>query len=137
MDRTELSKNIVRGLLAYQELLESRPEWRERVVHIAFAYPSRQDLAVYRDYTAEVQRVATEINSRYGTPDWTPVELHVKDDFARSLAAYRLADVALVNPIRDGMNLVAKEVPVVSDEGCALVLSRSRASRSCPRTRWP
>ncbi|MGW5233387.1 alpha,alpha-trehalose-phosphate synthase (UDP-forming) [Streptomyces nodosus] len=124
VDRTELSKNIVRGLLAYEELLQSYPQWRERVVHIAFAYPSRQDLAVYRAYTAEVQRVATEINSRYGTPGWTPVELHVKDDFARSLAAYRLADVALVNPIRDGMNLVAKEVPVVSDEGCALVLSR-------------
>ncbi|MFD1660450.1 trehalose-6-phosphate synthase [Streptomyces caeni] len=124
VDRTELSKNIVRGLLAYEELLQSRPEWRERVVHVAFAYPSRQDLAVYREYTAEVQRVAQEINSRYGTPGWTPVELHVKDDFARSLAAYRLADVALVNPIRDGMNLVAKEVPVVSDEGCALVLSR-------------
>ncbi|WP_327137141.1 trehalose-6-phosphate synthase [Streptomyces sp. NBC_01340] len=124
VDRTELSKNIVRGLLAYRQLLEDRPEWRERVVHVAFAYPSRQDLAVYRDYTAEVQRVATEINSRYGTPGWTPVVLHVKDDFARSLAAYRLADVALVNPIRDGMNLVAKEVPVVSDEGCVLVLSR-------------
>ncbi|MFG2307486.1 trehalose-6-phosphate synthase [Streptomyces sp. NPDC048566] len=124
VDRTELSKNIVRGLLAYRQLLDDHPEWHERVVHVAFAYPSRQDLAVYRDYTAEVQRVAEEINSRYGTPDWTPVVLHVKDDFARSLAAYRLADVALVNPIRDGMNLVAKEVPVVSDEGCALVLSR-------------
>ncbi|MGW0411195.1 alpha,alpha-trehalose-phosphate synthase (UDP-forming) [Streptomyces collinus] len=124
VDRTELSKNIVRGLLAYRELLEDHPEWRERVVHVAFAYPSRQDLAVYRDYTAEVQRVADEINSTFGTPGWTPVVLHVKDDFARSLAAYRLADVALVNPIRDGMNLVAKEVPVVSDEGCALVLSR-------------
>ncbi|MGW4434229.1 alpha,alpha-trehalose-phosphate synthase (UDP-forming) [Streptomyces sp. NPDC004596] len=124
VDRTELSKNIVRGLLAYRQLLEARPEWRERVVHIAFAYPSRQDLEVYRDYTAEVRRVAEEINSRYGTPGWTPVVLHVRDDFARSLAAYRLADVALVNPIRDGMNLVAKEVPVVSDEGCALVLSR-------------
>ncbi|MFE8947594.1 trehalose-6-phosphate synthase [Streptomyces sp. NPDC007856] len=124
VDRTELSKNIVRGLLAYRQLLEDRPEWRERVVHLAFAYPSRQDLAVYRDYTAEVQRVAEEINSAYGTPGWTPIVLHVKDDFARSLAAYRLADVALVNPIRDGMNLVAKEVPVVSDEGCALVLSR-------------
>ncbi|MFI1765502.1 trehalose-6-phosphate synthase [Streptomyces sp. NPDC020800] len=124
VDRTELSKNIVRGLLAYQQLLEDHPEWRERVVHLAFAYPSRQDLAVYRAYTAEVQRVAEEINARYGTPGWTPVVLHVKDDFARSLAAYRLADVALVNPIRDGMNLVAKEVPVVSDEGCALVLSR-------------
>jgi len=124
VDRTELSKNIVRGLLAYRQLLDDRPEWRERVVHVAFAYPSRQDLAVYRDYTAEVRRLADEINSRYGTPGWTPVVLHVKDDFARSLAAYRLADVALVNPIRDGMNLVAKEVPVVSDEGCALVLSR-------------
>ncbi|UFR03785.1 trehalose-6-phosphate synthase [Streptomyces sp. Go40/10] len=124
VDRTELSKNIVRGLLAYEQLLEDHPEWREKVVHVAFAYPSRQDLAVYRDYTAEVRRVADEINERYGTADWTPVELHVKDDFARSLAAYRLADVALVNPIRDGMNLVAKEVPVVSDAGCALVLSR-------------
>ncbi|GGS18583.1 trehalose-6-phosphate synthase [Streptomyces aureoverticillatus] len=124
VDRTELSKNIVRGLRAYRLLLEERPEWRGRVVHVAFAYPSRQDLAVYRDYTAEVARVADAINSTYGTEDWTPVLLHVKDDFARSLAAYRLADVALVNPIRDGMNLVAKEVPVVSDEGCALVLSR-------------
>ncbi|MFF1837704.1 trehalose-6-phosphate synthase [Streptomyces sp. NPDC058231] len=124
VDRTELSKNIVRGLLAYRELLDTHPEWRERVVHVAFAYPSRQDLAVYREYTAEVQRLAEEINSGYGTPGWTPVLLHVDDDFARSLGAYRLADVALVNPIRDGMNLVAKEVPVVSDAGCALVLSR-------------
>lgn len=124
VDRTELSKNIVRGLLAYRQLLDDHEEWRERVVHVAFAYPSRQDLAVYRDYTAEVRRLATEINKTYGTPGWTPVVLHVKDDFARSLAAYRLADVALVNPIRDGMNLVAKEIPVVSDEGCALVLSR-------------
>ncbi|MBR8642312.1 trehalose-6-phosphate synthase [Streptomyces tuirus] len=124
VDRTELSKNIVRGLLAYRRLLETHAEWRERVVHVAFAYPSRQDLAVYRDYMAEVERLADEINAEYGTPGWTPVLLHLKDDFARSLAAYRLADVALVNPIRDGMNLVAKEVPVVSDAGCALVLSR-------------
>ncbi|MEU9269771.1 trehalose-6-phosphate synthase [Streptomyces sp. NPDC048251] len=124
VDRTELSKNIVRGLLAYRQLLDDHPEWRERVVHVAFAYPSRQDLAVYRDYMAEVQRLSEEINDAYGTPGWTPVLLNLKDDFARSLAAYRLADVALVNPIRDGMNLVAKEVPVVSDEGCALVLSR-------------
>ncbi|MEV0172888.1 trehalose-6-phosphate synthase [Streptomyces sp. NPDC050803] len=124
VDRTELSKNIVRGLLAYRELLTAFPWWQERVVHVAFAYPSRQDLAVYRDYTAEVRRLADSINEEFGTADWTPVVLHVKDDFARSLAAYRIADVALVNPIRDGMNLVAKEVPVVSDEGCVLVLSR-------------
>ncbi|MFG3286572.1 trehalose-6-phosphate synthase [Streptomyces sp. NPDC048111] len=124
VDRTELSKNIVRGLLAYRHLLDTHPEWRERVVHVAFAYPSRQDLAVYREYTEEVARVAEDINSTYGTASWTPVVLHVQDDFARSLAAYRLADVALVNPVRDGMNLVAKEVPVVSDAGCVLVLSR-------------
>jgi trehalose 6-phosphate synthase len=124
VDRTELSKNIVRGLHAFRRLLADRPQWRERVVHVAFAYPSRQDLAVYRRYTEEVSRVAEAINAEFGTPDWTPVVLHVQDDFARSLAAYRLADVALVNPIRDGMNLVAKEIPVVSDDGCALVLSR-------------
>ncbi|MGK5643482.1 trehalose-6-phosphate synthase, partial [Streptomyces sp. URMC 126] len=83
------SKNIVRGLRAFRQLLTYRPEWRGRVVHVAFAYPSRQDLAVYRDYTAEVQRVTDEINSAFGTPGWQPVILHVKDDFARSLAAYR------------------------------------------------
>ncbi|MBB5934524.1 alpha,alpha-trehalose-phosphate synthase (UDP-forming) [Streptomyces zagrosensis] len=124
VDRTELSKNIVRGLHAYRRLLTDHPEWRERVVHVAFAYPSRQDLAVYREYTAEVQRVADQINDTFATAGWQPMVLHVKDDFARSLAAYRIADVALVNPIRDGMNLVAKEVPVVSEEGCVLVLSR-------------
>jgi len=123
-DRMELSKNIVRGLLAYRQLLQDHPGWRERVVHVVFAYPSRQDIALYRAYTEEVARVAGEINEEFGTRDWQPVMLKVDDDFARSLAAYRLADVALVNPIRDGMNLVAKEVPVVSDGGVALVLSR-------------
>jgi trehalose 6-phosphate synthase len=124
VDRTELSKNIVRGLHAYRHLLRTRPEWLDRVVHIAFAYPSRHDLPEYREYTASVLRTAQEINDEFGTPAWQPVMLHVDDDFPRSLAAYRLADVALVNPIRDGMNLVAKEIPVVSDDGCALVLSR-------------
>ncbi|MFF3753969.1 trehalose-6-phosphate synthase [Streptomyces sp. NPDC002018] len=124
VDRTELSKNIVRGLLSYRRLLADHPEWHDRVVHVAFAYPSRQDLEVYRDYTAEVRRVTDAINDEFGTEDWSPVVMHVQDDFARSLAAYRLADVALVNPIRDGMNLVAKEIPVVSERGCALVLSR-------------
>ncbi|MER7735208.1 trehalose-6-phosphate synthase [Streptomyces erythrochromogenes] len=123
VDRTELSKNILRGLLAYRELLEVRPEWRGRVVHLASAYPSRQDLKVYRDYTAAVSELAAEINAEFGTEDWQPVLVSVKDDFARSLAVYRMADVALVNPVRDGMNLVAKEIPVVSEAGCAVVLS--------------
>jgi len=124
VDRTELSKNIVRGLLAYRQLLTERPQWRERVVHVAFAYPSRGDLAVYREYTAAVRQVADDINEEFRTTGWEPLILHVRDDFARSLAAYRLADVALVNPIRDGMNLVAKEIPVVSESGVSLVLSR-------------
>ncbi|MFD7625768.1 trehalose-6-phosphate synthase [Streptomyces sp. NPDC059851] len=123
VDRTELSKNIVRGLLAYRELLTAHPEWRGRVVHLASAYPSRQDLEVYRSYTTAVRDLAAEINAEFGTKTWQPVLLSVQDDFARSLAAYRLADVALVNPVRDGMNLVAKEIPVVSEQGCALVLS--------------
>ncbi|MFD3532489.1 trehalose-6-phosphate synthase [Streptomyces sp. NPDC058664] len=123
VDRTELSKNILRGLLAYRELLTTRPEWRDRIVHLASAYPSRQDLESYRTYTASVTRLADEINTEFGTADWQPVIVSVQDDFTRSLAAYRLADVALVNPVRDGMNLVAKEIPVVSEAGCALVLS--------------
>jgi trehalose 6-phosphate synthase len=127
VDRTELSKNIVRGLEAYADLLRRHPEWRGRVVHIAFAYPSRYDLPEYREYTAAVTRAAKEISQEFGTADWQPLILHVEDDFARSLAAYRLADVALINPIRDGMNLVAKEIPIVASAtggGCGLVLSR-------------
>ncbi|HZC42128.1 MAG TPA: trehalose-6-phosphate synthase [Streptosporangiaceae bacterium] len=124
IDRTELSKNIVRGLAAYRELLITRPEWRGRVTHLAFAYPSRHDLPEYREYTAAVQRVAREIVHEFGTDDWNPLILGVNDDYPRSLAAYRLADVLVVNPIRDGMNLVAKEGPLLSEAGCALVLSR-------------
>jgi trehalose 6-phosphate synthase len=124
IDRTELSKNIVRGLAAYRELLISRPQWRGRVMHLAFAYPSRTDLAQYRAYAAEVQRMAAQIEEEFATPDWTPLVVRQDDDYARSLAAYRVADVLLVNPIRDGMNLVAKEGPIASDRGCALVLSR-------------
>ncbi|MEU8526246.1 trehalose-6-phosphate synthase [Streptomyces sp. NPDC048629] len=123
VDRTELSKNILRGLLAYRELLTVHPEWRGRVVHLASAYPSRQDLEAYRSYTAAVSELAEEINAEFGTADWQPVLVSVQDDFTRSLAVYRMADVALVNPVRDGMNLVAKEIPVVSEAGCALVLS--------------
>jgi trehalose 6-phosphate synthase len=73
---------------------------------------------------ALLQRLAQQINFEFGHPGWQPVLLNVQDDYPRSLAAYRLADVLLVNPVRDGMNLVAKEVPLLSESGCALVLSR-------------
>jgi trehalose 6-phosphate synthase len=124
IDRTELSKNIVRGLAAYRELLTARPQWRGRVTHLAFAYPSRSSLAEYRAYTARVHELAGEINAEFSTPDWQPLILDVRDDYPRSLAACRLADVLLVNPTRDGMNLVAEEGPILSERGCALVLSR-------------
>ncbi|MBR7829634.1 trehalose-6-phosphate synthase [Actinospica sp. MGRD01-02] len=130
VDRTELSKNIVRGLEAYAQLLRTHPEWRGKIVHIAFAYPSRTDLAEYREYTASVQRLAKEIEVEFASPEhpgWLPLMVHVEDDFARSLAAYRMADVAVVNPIRDGMNLVAKEIPIIAQaagRSTALVLSR-------------
>ena len=124
MDRTELSKNILRGLAAYRELLATRPQWQGRVVHLAFAYPSRSALAEYRAYAGRIRRLAREITEEFRTADWNPVILEVRDDYPRSLAACVLADVLLVNPIRDGMNLVAQEGPVLSERGCALVLSR-------------
>ncbi|MFI0355968.1 trehalose-6-phosphate synthase [Actinomadura sp. 9N407] len=124
IDRTELSKNIVRGLAAYREMLINHPEWRGRVVQLAFAYPSRHDLPEYRDYTDAVRKAAAQITEEFGTPDWDPLILQVNDDYPRSLAAYGMADVLLVNPIRDGMNLVAKEGPILAEHGCALVLSR-------------
>jgi trehalose 6-phosphate synthase len=124
VDRTELSKNIVRGLHAYRELLRTRPEWRGRVVHIAYAYPSRHDLPEYREYTAAVQRIGREIEEEFGTDDWDPLLLEVADDYPGSLAALQCADVLLVNPVRDGMNLVAKEGVILAEPGCAVVLSR-------------
>ena len=124
VDRTELSKNIVRGLAAYREFLATRPEWHGRVVHLAFAYPSRSAVPEYRAYTERVRQIAAEITAEFRTPDWNPLILEVKDDYPRSLAACAVADVLLVNPTRDGMNLVAQEGPVLSERGCALVLSR-------------
>jgi trehalose 6-phosphate synthase len=130
VDRTELSKNIVRGLDAYRELLATHPELHGAVTHLAFSYPSRHDLPEYRAYTDSVKRAAADITAEFGTPDWDPLILEVRDDYARSLAAFRMADVLVVNPIRDGMNLVAKEGPIVSERGCALVLSRETGA--CP-----
>lgn len=124
VDRAELSKGIVRGLLAYRELLRTHPEWVGHVVHLVFAYPSRQDLAEYREYTAAITDLTQEIEAEFATSSWHPILLSVQDDFARSLAAMRICDVLVVNPTRDGMNLVAKEGAVLSDDGLVLVLSR-------------
>jgi trehalose 6-phosphate synthase len=130
-DRMEPSKNIVRGMLAFEELLHAHPEWRGDVVHVALAYPSRQGLAEYLAYGAEVTHTAERINhslvgpagSRSARDDWTPIVLHVEDDRARALAALTTSDVLLVNPVRDGLNLVAKEGPLLNAADGVLVLS--------------
>jgi trehalose 6-phosphate synthase len=123
-DRMEPSKNIVRGMLAFEELLHASPEWRGRVVHVAFAYPSRQGLSEYLAYAADVEHTAARINNALGSDGWTPILLSVEDDRARSLAALTLSDVLLVNPVRDGLNLVAKEGPLLNASDGVLVLSR-------------
>ncbi|HEY2214131.1 MAG TPA: trehalose-6-phosphate synthase [Acidimicrobiales bacterium] len=123
VDRVEPSKNIVRGMLAYEELLLAHPEWREKVVHLALVYPSRQGLAEYLAYGAEVTYTAERINAALGSPDWAPIILHMEDDRPRSLAALTISDVLLVNPVRDGLNLVAKEGPHLNTVDGVLVLS--------------
>ena len=126
-DRMEPSKNIVRGMLAFEELLDAHPEWRGEVVHVAFAYPSRQGLAEYLAYAADVEHTAERINHAFGSGR-RPTGgrrscLSVEDDRARSLAALTLSDVLLVNPVRDGLNLVAKEGPLLNTADGVLVLS--------------
>jgi trehalose 6-phosphate synthase len=124
VDRTELSKNVLRGLLAYRELLRTRPEWHGRVVHVVYNYPSREDLPEYREYTAAVERLAREIDDEFSTDDWTPLVLEIADDYPGSLAVLRRSDVIFVNPVRDGMNLVVLEGIVLAEGDPAVVLSR-------------
>jgi len=123
VDRMELSKNHVRGFRAFGELLERHPEHRERVVFVAEAYPSREGVPGYATYQAEVDRAVAEVNERWGTSTWTPIEIDTEDDHARSVALLRRADVLLVNPIRDGLNLVASEGALVNERDAVLALS--------------
>ena len=123
-DRIEPSKNIVRGFLAYDRLLEARPGLRGRVVFVAMLYPSRQTLPEYLAYANEIEQVVARVNDRWATRDWTPILLDERDDFPRSIAAMQRYDVLLVNPIKDGLNLVAKEGPAVNRRDGLLCLSR-------------
>jgi trehalose 6-phosphate synthase len=124
VDRIELSKNLLRGFRAYDTLLADRPDLRGRVVFRALGYPSREGLPEYLAYRQEVEGLVSVINHRWATTDWTPIELDLRDDFPRSVAHLRRYDVLLVNPIRDGLNLVAKEGPLVNERNGTVVLSR-------------
>jgi trehalose 6-phosphate synthase len=125
VDRAELSKNILRGLLAFEALLESQPARRSEVTFVAHLSPSRQRLPEYRAYTGECVGASDRINRRFGRAGWTPIRMVMKDDYARALAAYQLYDVLLVNPVLDGMNLVAKEGPVLNERDGVLILSET------------
>ena len=125
VDRIEPTKNIVRGFQAYARLLDEHPELLGKVNFLAFLVPSRQALPIYQRYDVDVLKIIDEINQKYGSDDWTPVQAFCDNDRTRALAAMQWYDVLLVNPIIDGMNLVAKEGPVVNQCKGVLVLSRT------------
>ncbi len=122
-DRIELSKNLVRGFVAFDELLDRYPEWRDRVVFAASVYPSRESNPDYVAYRSEVEATVARVNARWATPDWTPILLNTSDDFPTSVATLARADVVLVNPIRDGLNLVASEAMLLNERDALLALS--------------
>jgi trehalose 6-phosphate synthase len=124
VDRIELSKNLLRGFLAFDDLLKSRPDLVGRVIFGALVYPSREGLPEYLAYRQEVEGLAARLNERWATADWTPILLDTSDFFPRSVAALRRYDVLLVNPIKDGLNLVAKEGALLNERDGVLVLSR-------------
>ena len=130
VDRTDPSKNIVRGFRAFELYLGAHPEMRRRVAMLALLDPSRQHIPEYAEYLGAVQREARRVNDRFQEEGWTPIDLQIADDFTRSVAAYKQFDVLLVNAIFDGMNLVAKEAPLVNESGGVVVLSENAGAHA-------
>ena len=125
VDRIEPSKNILRGLEAYRTLLETHPEHRNKIQMMALLVPSRMEVDEYQDYLRDIMSEAGMINAKYSTPYWEPVRIVVGDNYDRAIAAMQLYDVLLVNPLADGMNLVAKEGALVNQKDGVLVLSEN------------
>jgi trehalose 6-phosphate synthase len=125
VDRTDPSKNVVRGFRAFERFLADHPELHGRVGMLALLDPSRQDIPEYAEYLGAIQRTARVVNDRFQREGWTPIELRIEDDFLTSVAAYKQYDVLLVNAIFDGLNLVAKEAQLVNGRDGVLVLSEN------------
>jgi len=125
VDRTDPSKNVVRGFRAFGAYLDDHPEMHERVGMLALLDPSRQDIPEYSEYLAMIQREARAVNDRFQQGDWLPIDLQIGDDFLQAVAAYKQFDVLLVNAIFDGLNLVAKEAPLVNERDGVLILSEN------------
>jgi len=129
IDRIEPSKNIVRGFLAFEEMLELHPEHHGQVTFLALLVPSRLDVNEYRRYLDDLMVTAGRVNATYGDSEWEPVRLLVGESYPRAVAAMHLYDVLLVNAIADGMNLVAKEGPILNGRDGVLILSERAGAR--------
>jgi trehalose 6-phosphate synthase len=125
VDRADLSKNVLRGFTAFDVFLEQHPEFRERVTFVAQLMPSRTDVPEYAEYLERIEAVVAVVNHRHGTPDWMPIHLKLRDDLEEAVAAYKNYDVLLVNAMFDGMNLVAKEGPLVNERAGVSILSEN------------
>jgi trehalose 6-phosphate synthase len=125
VDRADLSKNILRGFGAFDVFLEQHPEFRERVTFIAQLMPSRTDVPEYAEYLERIEAVVAVVNHRHGSPDWMPIQLKLRDDLEEAVAAYKHYDVLIVNAMFDGMNLVAKEGPMVNERAGVSILSEN------------
>ena len=125
VDRTDPSKNVVRGFRAFERLLEDHPELHGRVGMLALLDPTRQDIPEYAEYLGAIQRTARAVNDHFQTERWTPIELRIEDNFLEAVAAYKQYDVLLVNAIFDGLNLIAKEAPLVNERDGVLILSEN------------
>ncbi len=125
VDRADLSKNVLRGFSAFDMFLEQHPEFVERVTFMAQLMPSRTDVPQYAEYLERIEALVAVVNHRHGTPDWMPIQLKLRDDLEEAMAAYRHYDVLLVNAMFDGMNLVAKEGPIVNVRDGVCILSEN------------
>jgi trehalose 6-phosphate synthase len=125
VDRADLSKNVLRGFTGFDVFLEQHPEFRERVTFIAQLMPSRTDVPEYAEYLERIEAIVAVVNHRHGTPDWMPIQLKIRDDLEEAVAAYKHYDVLMVNAMFDGMNLVAKEAPVVNERAGVSILSEN------------
>ncbi|HEY7126186.1 MAG TPA: trehalose-6-phosphate synthase [Ktedonobacterales bacterium] len=125
VDRLEPTKNIVRGFEAFELLLSRRHDLIGKVKFLAFLIPSRESIKIYRHYGRRVHQIIDKINETYGHDGWQPIEAFFENNRARALAAMRHYDVLLINPLIDGMNLVAKEGPIVNQQDGVLILSET------------
>ncbi len=123
-ERLELSKNLLRGFWAYDELLAMRPDLHEKVVFVGSFSPTRTDVSDYARYRSEVEAAVDEINARWGRQGWTPILYSAESNYPAAIAVLRRYDALLVNPIRDGLNLVASEGPIVNEREGIVLLSR-------------